>query len=459
VRDIVIPGIVITGELGRSIKAFDFRAQCADRTFMLRLPLDSEPGPSRDLVFRAFRSAMIALARARHATIPAVLEMGMADGRPYALLEHAEGETLAERLRWGPLPEASILVLGQHILGGLREAHRCGLVHGHLTPAEIVLLDGYRDIRIVGFGSPSDGGETRDYRSDLAALGRVLYECASGRSAFAGLSEDRHGALTEMPELSRGNEPLTSLELSALVARLLRSESPEAHIDVDSLFQDFERLEVGAPLGHAARPLPECLGSGAPEDVSFVGRGREQMHGRITVDSAVGQGTVFHMYFPRATTHPASVEAEETLESYRPAEPERGPSHMARRPDTILLVDDERLILTALERGLVREGYRVIAALTGEKAIELVTHGGPKIDVIVTDVLMPGTTGPQLVEHLVAMGIRAPHLFISGFTDGAVVPEHLLKGGGLLVKPFAIRELVDRIRQMLGDGTHAVTSS
>jgi DNA-binding response OmpR family regulator len=134
-------------------------------------------------------------------------------------------------------------------------------------------------------------------------------------------------------------------------------------------------------------------------------------------------------------------------------------SQVARRPATILLVDDERLILTALERGLIGEGYRVMAALTGEEALELVRRGAPRVDLVITDVLMPGMSGPDLVEQLGALGVRAPHLFISGFTDGAVLSQDLLRGDELLIKPFTVDILTERIRKVLGSAQRAAAQA
>jgi two-component system cell cycle sensor histidine kinase/response regulator CckA len=181
-----------------------------------------------------------------------------------------------------------------------------------------------------------------------------------------------------------------------------------------------------------------------------------QMRGRVTVDSSPGEGTVFRLYFPRAGSTLEDTDAAGNSDDAGRNEPGPLRSQVARRPETILLVDDERMILTALERGLIREGYRVIPALSGPEALDLVKKGGPHIDAVVSDVLMPGMTGPELVERLEGEGIRSPHLFISGYTDGALVPDRLREAEGLLVKPFTIRELVDRIRQMLDESQGAV---
>jgi two-component system cell cycle sensor histidine kinase/response regulator CckA len=171
-----------------------------------------------------------------------------------------------------------------------------------------------------------------------------------------------------------------------------------------------------------------------------------QLGGRIAVDSARGRGTTFRILLPRAPAELA--DAGIVRKSDRPRDAEPMHSRVARRPETILLVDDERLILTALERGLIREGYRVLAALTAEEALELMKRDTPKLDLVITDVLMPGMNGPQLVEALERMGVRTPHLYISGFTDKAFLTQKVDEAT-LLLKPFTIATLADRIRTML----------
>jgi signal transduction histidine kinase/ActR/RegA family two-component response regulator/tetratricopeptide (TPR) repeat protein len=274
-----IPGVTISGELGRGARGFDYRARSGEQTCLLRVAAETTP-EEREPTFRAFRTEAIALARARHFAIPAVFELGDVDGRPYVVMELPEGQTLAEKLRWGPLPELEIVRLAVCVLGALLEVHRRGLVHGSLSPARLVFIGGTSDLRIGGFGEWSPGAEPAgapDARSDFAALGRVLYECATGRVPYAGLTADPRGELTELPELSGGDAPLTSPALSRLIALLLRFETTEQPPDVLPILRQLERLDSHAPA-HPIRERPAHASGDASslEEVPFVGR-REQL--------------------------------------------------------------------------------------------------------------------------------------------------------------------------------------
>jgi signal transduction histidine kinase/serine/threonine protein kinase/ActR/RegA family two-component response regulator len=272
-----IPGVCISGELGRGARGLDYRARCGEQACLLRVALDTTP-EAREPTFRAFRTEAIALARARHFAVPAVFEVGDVDGRPYVVMELPEGQTLAEKLRWGPLPEPEIVRLAVGVLGALLEVHRRGLVHGSLSPARLVFIGGSNDLRIGGFGEWSTGGDPAgalDARADFAALGRVLYECATGRVPYAGLTADPRGELTELPELSAGDAPLTSPALSRLIALLLRFETAEHPPDVLPVLRQFERLDSDAPP-YPIRERSAGADAGALEEVPFVGR-REQL--------------------------------------------------------------------------------------------------------------------------------------------------------------------------------------
>ncbi|HZU81568.1 MAG TPA: ATP-binding protein [Polyangiaceae bacterium] len=236
-------------------------------------------------------------------------------------------------------------------------------------------------------------------------------------------------------------------------AQVAAGEQPEPEPSVLLTIEDTGQGMTPDVLRQAFEPYFSTKepGKGTGLGLSTVYGIVQQMHGRITVESAPGKGTAFFIHLPRATADADDSSTATRDDARAPAQSTR--SYVGRRPETVLLVDDERLILTALERGLAREGYRVLTALSGEEALEIVKRGSPRVDALVTDVLMPGMSGPQLVAQLEALGLKPPHLYVSGFADDAFVAEELLESGRLLIKPFTVRALSERIRRLLEGAT------
>jgi CheY-like chemotaxis protein len=116
-----------------------------------------------------------------------------------------------------------------------------------------------------------------------------------------------------------------------------------------------------------------------------------------------------------------------------------------RGSETILLVDDEPLVRSPLERSLRDRGYTVLEAADGATALALAESR--RVDLVVTDLVMPGMTGIELADALAARfpGLRT--LFISGHSDNGLPPT--LAGRGLLRKPFSMETLVHRVREAL----------
>lgn len=162
-----------------------------------------------------------------------------------------------------------------------------------------------------------------------------------------------------------------------------------------------------------------------------------QHHGFIQLDTSVGRGATFHLFFPRATDHdPAVIDAETDLPVVPPA--------------TVLLVEDEVSVLRLAERMLQRQGHVVLTAADGDEAIEVLrTHDG-RIDLMVSDVVMPGASVPEVAAALHESHPGADILYVSGYTDD------VLSGRGvdgerleLLMKPFSADELAGRVAQLL----------
>ncbi len=166
-----------------------------------------------------------------------------------------------------------------------------------------------------------------------------------------------------------------------------------------------------------------------------------QAGGRIEVASAVGSGSAFQVHLPPA------VEAG----------PGRTPSDAEPLPvgrgETLLVVEDDPAVAGPVARLLTNGNYRVLMAYSGQEALRLAADHGRELDMLITDVIMPGMSGPELAELLVQThpGLRV--LFVSGYA-GAPIADHGIDPARqpFLAKPFTKDALLRKIRQVLGDG-------
>jgi two-component system cell cycle sensor histidine kinase/response regulator CckA len=168
----------------------------------------------------------------------------------------------------------------------------------------------------------------------------------------------------------------------------------------------------------------------------------KQSAGTIWVYSEPGQGTTFKIHFPRCEEVPMVIQAE-------PAEPLRGGS------ETILLVDDAASLRELTRRLLEDCGYTVLDSGDPAEAIRMATqHEGP-LPLMITDVVMPGLSGPVLAARLAAGRPETRVLYISGYIDDAVV-EHGKLGPdcAFLEKPFTRDTLIRKVRELLDSPTH-----
>jgi nitrogen-specific signal transduction histidine kinase len=162
-----------------------------------------------------------------------------------------------------------------------------------------------------------------------------------------------------------------------------------------------------------------------------------QSSGHLRVDSAPGKGTAFEIVFPHAgdAAAPAATPAV---------------TRLPRGAGTILLVEDDSLVRRLVAGVLERAGYRVIVAASADDALSLAAaHDGP-IDLVVTDIVMPGRPGPELVARLEAArpGIRT--LYVSGYADDMVARYGVTEERvSFLAKPFSPEELARRVRELL----------
>ena len=116
---------------------------------------------------------------------------------------------------------------------------------------------------------------------------------------------------------------------------------------------------------------------------------------------------------------------------------------------TILVVDDEPAVLETVRDGLAAHGYQVLTAGGGDEALQIAqTHQGP-IALALVDVVMPGMSGPEVVQRLHAARPELKVLFMSGFSTEVVVVHGLDTGDPILVKPFSLDTLGRKVREIL----------
>ena len=180
------------------------------------------------------------------------------------------------------------------------------------------------------------------------------------------------------------------------------------------------------------------VGKGTGLGLSTVFGIVKQSGGHIAVYSEPGRGTTFKIYLPRVVeTEPADASA---AASYR----------MPRGTETILLAEDEGAARAMVRMALEGQGYTVLEAGDGEEAARLFRqHPGP-VHLLLTDVVMPRMSGRQLAELAVGLRPQTKVLYVSGYTDDAVIRHGVVQAGvPFLQKPFTLAALARKVREVL----------
>jgi CheY-like chemotaxis protein len=182
------------------------------------------------------------------------------------------------------------------------------------------------------------------------------------------------------------------------------------------------------------------VGHGTGLGLAVVYGAVQRAGGWIVVDTTAGEGTTFSTYLPRCR-EPAKDPAAQEQRTQR-----------TQGHKTVLVVDDEEMILQLTTRMLERSGYEVVTAADGPSAVSIIQGNPAAVDLILLDMTMPGMTGDQVLWELRRLGCTAPILISSGYSLGGSIQE--LVGGpggadGFLPKPYSVQELSETVRATL----------
>lgn len=162
--------------------------------------------------------------------------------------------------------------------------------------------------------------------------------------------------------------------------------------------------------------------------------------GAIDVDSEVGHGTAFRLYIPRA---------EEPAEAFARAS---APSKLPRGDETVLLVEDDSAVRMLAKSFLQRQGYRVVDLPNGAEALAHAERCGEAIDLLLTDVVLPGMNGRDLAERIRRIHSETAVLFVSGYTDDTILRAGVMSDRFHFVsKPYSLQVIARKVREVLDE--------
>jgi PAS domain S-box-containing protein len=184
------------------------------------------------------------------------------------------------------------------------------------------------------------------------------------------------------------------------------------------------------------------VGKGTGLGLSTVYGIVKQSDGSVWVKSEVGHGTTFMIYLPRVNKQATAISADE-----------HAALSLSRGTETVLLVEDETQVRELARQLLETEGYTVLESVNGEEALAICERSQVNINLLLTDVVMPQMSGRELAERLMPTHPQLRVLYMSGYTDDAIVHHGLLKDSNdpteFIQKPFTPDALARKVRAVL----------
>jgi len=258
---------------------------------------------SSDSARRHFKKEALVLAKLNHPNIATIYEFGSQECTDFLVMEYVSGQTLAQRLASGPLRETEVMTLGMQIAAALEEAHERSIIHRDLKPSNIVIAN-RGQAKVLDFGlarwlRPEEGltadsltdsrdalgtfpymspeqlrGKPVDARSDIHAMGAVLYEMATGRRAFQGelFSQVIDAIFHQLPVPPRTLNAGISGELERVILKCLDKGPENRYQSAKELLVDLRRLTTGSLPSAIPAPLP-LTSPGLPKILRSAGLG------------------------------------------------------------------------------------------------------------------------------------------------------------------------------------------
>jgi two-component system cell cycle sensor histidine kinase/response regulator CckA len=264
--------------------------------------------------------------------------------------------------------------------------------------------------------------------ADASQLQQVIVNLAvNARDAMPGGGELRFTtALVEVDEAWERRHPAIANSIPpGRYVRLTASDTGEG-MSVETQARIFEPFFSTKPAG-----------KGTGLGLAMIYGTIKQSGGYIRVTSEIDVGSSFEIYLPAVTG------AIEPVEAVEPA------TALERGSETILLAEDDDAVRQFAYQTLTAFGYRVLEARDGEEALALARESPDAIHLLVTDIVMPGLTGPALAERLKTERPATRVLFTSGYADSAAALQNIELRRSFLPKPFLPAELLKRVREVL----------
>lgn len=270
-------------------------------------------------------------------------------------------------------------------------------------------------------------------------LGLVRVDETQLIQVLMNLAVNARDAMPDGGELSIRTANISRSEAAALGHELMR---PDEYVLIE-----VADTGCGIPkelLGKIFEPFftTKSVGQGTGLGLSTVYGIVKQTNGFVFPESEMGKGTTFRIYLPRHFETRTVQDPELTKE-------EKAQDHTGR--GTILLVEDEDAVRSFAARALSMRGYSVLEAVNGEVALEILRAHKTPIDLVISDVIMPGMDGPALVKTLRVERPELRIILVSGYAQDAFRKELSRDGHDLafLPKPFSLKQLISLVKEVM----------